>query len=102
MATKAERFKSDTQRAAHAGRAPAARKQAGKPATPRDGLPHNTAPRARKNSAYEFEVSEGRASRKSSRRSPTHLKTDAPLRLAAVERGSTPKQRAARATDKGG
>ena len=99
MATKAERFKSDTQREAQAGRAAPARKKAG---TARAGLPHNTAPRARKNSAYEFEVSEGRASRKSSRRSPTHLKTDATLRKTAMERGSTPKERATRGRDKGG
>lgn len=95
MATKAERFKSDAQRTARAGQATVARK---KPGTTRGGLPHNTSARARKNSAYEFEVSEGRASRKSSRRSPTHLKTDATLRLTAVERGSTPARRAARAT----
>lgn len=99
MATKAERFKSDTQRAAHAGRPASAKK---KPGTPRAGVPHNTAARAAKNSAYEFEVSEGRASRKSSRRSPTHLKTDATLRKTAMERGSTPKERATRATNKGG
>jgi len=99
MATKAERFKSDAQRAAQGGRGTSAKK---KPGTKRAGVPHKTAARARKNSAYEFEVSEGRASRKSSRRSPTHLKTDATLRKTALERGSTPKQRAMRATDKGG
>jgi hypothetical protein len=99
MATKAERFKSDTQRAAHAGRPAAVKK---KPGTPRAGLPHNTSARARKNSAYEFEVSEGQPSRKSSRRSPTHLKTDNTLRRTAMQRGSTPKERATRATDKGG
>jgi|GEM_PF-3411321 hypothetical protein len=102
MATKAERFKSDTQREAQAGRAAPARKTAGTAGTARAGLPHNTAARARKNSAYEFEVSEGRASRKSSRRSPTHLKTDATLRKTAMERGSTPKERATRGRDKGG
>jgi len=98
MATKAERFKSDTQREAQAGRAGAVRKKKG--GTTRAGLPHNTAARAGKNSAYEFEVSDGRASRKSTRRSPTHVKTDATLRLTAVGRGSTPKARATRATSK--
>jgi len=98
MATKAERFKSDTQREAQAGRAGAVGKKKG--GTARAGLPHNTAARAGKNSAYEFEVSEGRASRKSTRRSPTHVKTDATLRLTVVGRGSTPKARAARATSK--
>lgn len=93
MATKAEIFRSATERTG-AGR-PAAKKKAGG----RDGLPHNTAARAGKNSAYEFEVSAERPSRKSTRRSPTHLKTDATLRLTAVERGSTP---AARATRKPG
>jgi len=106
MATKAERFKSDTQRAARKAPAKTRSKTAGKPernkpGTARDGLPHNTAARARKNSAYEFEVSVARPSRKSTRRSPTHLKTDATLRLTAVSRGSSPKQRATRAAAKG-
>jgi len=107
MATKAERFKSDTQREARKAPAKTLSKTAGQPArskpgTARDGLPHNTAARARKNSAYEFEVSVARPSRKSTRRSPTHVKTDATLRLTAVGRGSTPKARAARAASRRG
>ena len=111
MATKAERFKSDTQRAAQKAPAKTRSKPAGKtaattgrskPGTARAGLPHNTAARAGKNSAYEFEVSVARPSRKSTRRSPTHVKTAATLRLTAVGRGSTPKARAARAASKRG
>lgn len=107
MATRAERFKSDTQRAARKAPAKTRSKTAAtsgrnKPGTARAGLPHNTAARAGKNSAYEFEVSVARPSRKSTRRSPTHVKTDATLRLTAVGRGSTPKARAARAASKRG
>ena len=91
MATKAEIFRSETQRTG-AGRAGAKKKVAA-----RDGVPHNTAARARKNSAYEFEVSAERPSRKSTRRSPTHQKTDSALRLTAVRRNSSPGARAARA-----
>jgi len=100
MATKAETFKSETQRAAHGVGAKArklARDQASKKPNPaREGLPHNTAARAGKNSPYEFEVSATRPSRKSTRRSPTHLKTDATMRLTATERTTAPRARAAR------
>jgi hypothetical protein len=107
MATKAERFKSDTQRAAQQAAGKRTSKAAGKsgrssPGTARDGLPHNTAARAGKNSVYEFEVSAARPSRKSTRRSPTHVKTDTALRLRATRRTRTPEARAARATAKRG
>ena len=104
MATKAEIFKSETQRTGAAkGRVSgkANGKAHGKKAEGRDGVPHNTAARAAKNSTYEFEVSVGPASRKSTRRSPTHQKTDSALRLATVRKNSTPSSRAARSTGQG-
>jgi len=90
MATKAETFRSNAQRTG------AAKGAAKKKVAARDGVPHNTAARAGKNSAYEFEVSADRPSRKSTRRSPTHVKTDSALRLNAVRRSSAPGARAAR------
>ena len=96
MATKAEIFRSDAQRTGAGKRAATAANPAKKKAAARDGVPHNTAARARKNSAYEFEVSAERPSRKSTRRSPTHVKTDSALRLTAVRRSSSPGSRAAR------
>jgi len=95
MATKAEIFKSEAQRTGAAKS-----KATGKKVEGREGVPHNTAARARKNSAYEFEVSVGPASRKSTRRSPTHQKTDSALRLATVRKNSTPASRAARSGGK--
>jgi len=96
MATKAEIFRSEAQRTGVAKRA----KPGGAKVEGREGVPHNTAARAGKNSAYEFEVSVGRASRKSTRRSPTHQKTDSALRLATVRKSSTPASRAARSPGK--
>lgn len=95
MATKAETFRSETQRTGRAAKVAPRKKTGG-----RAELPHNTAARARKNSAYEFEVSVGAASRKSTRRSPTHQKTDSALRLATVRKNSTPASRAARSAAK--
>jgi hypothetical protein len=65
------------------------------------GIPHNAAPRASKGSAYELEASRsGRPPRKSTRRSPTHLKPDSALRLKAVQKTTSPEARAARAKPK--
>jgi hypothetical protein len=106
--TKAERFKVEQQRAAHAGK-PQQRDHAsaGKRARVRgrrkDRIPnpasHNEAARAGRNSIYEHEVSATtRPSRKSSRKSPGRIKTDSAKRLTAMNRNATPQQRSARAT----
>jgi hypothetical protein len=132
MATKAQRFKADAQKAAHSKNSPGT--QGGRPraaeaktararagaktagATPRgqsaleraaprqrrapsvaNPAGHNTAPRAAKNSSYEFEVSATtRPSRKSTRKSPTHVKTDSSLRIAAMNKTTSPQARASR------
>jgi hypothetical protein len=106
MATKAQRFKAEMQRRAHAnhpaqpGREPAA-KRAKKRGRIKDRLPnptsHNEAPRAAKNSAYTLEPSSTPPPpRKSTRRSPIHLKTDSALRLTVMKRNASPKARAQR------
>jgi hypothetical protein len=102
MATKAERFSAEQQRAArdkHPKRRPRrkarkrARAGAGNPTRPS----HNAAPRAGRNSSYELEASAtGRPSRKSSRKSATHVKPDAPLRIKAMMLTASPQARAAR------
>lgn len=97
----------EQQRAAHAGHPPkAARDSAGKRAAARgrrkDRAPnpasHNEGARAERKSTYQFEVSAtGRPSRKSTRRAArTRVKPDAPLRLTAMNRVASPKQRASR------
>jgi hypothetical protein len=108
MATKAQRFKAEMQRNAHAKHPPRpARDPAGKRAAERgrfkERLPnptsHNEAPTASKNSAYELEPSSTpRPPRKSTRRSPTHLKTDAALRITVMNRNASPKARARRSS----
>jgi hypothetical protein len=108
LATKAERFRVEQQRAAHARHAP---KQdhtpAGKRARGRgrrkDGIPnpgsHNEGARAARGSLYEHEISAAtRPSRKSSRKSAGRTKTDATLRIATMTRKATPKLRRARAS----
>jgi hypothetical protein len=108
MATKAERFKTGVERRAQDETARRARK---KPA-PRPGarealvaehdrptarVPHNVAPRVAKNGAYELEASQDdRPSRKSTRKSLTHLKTDNSLRIKAMDRTASSKSRAGR------
>jgi hypothetical protein len=98
MATRGERFKADMQREAHGKKASAL-----SAAAPRDEIPrrvrvtHNEAARAAKNSSYELEFSEtSRPSRKSTRRSPTHVKTDSALRITAMNRTTSPQARAQR------
>jgi hypothetical protein len=61
-------------------------------------IPHNAAPRASKRSAYELEAGGAeRPPRKSTRKSPTHLKPDSNLRMKAVAKTTSPEARAARA-----
>lgn len=108
MATKAQRFKAELERkarASHPLRRP--HEPAGKRAAERgrfkDRLPnptsHNEAPSASKNSAYALEPSATpRPPRKSTRRSPTHLKTDSALRITVMNRNSSPKTRAQRSS----
>lgn len=112
MATRSERFKAEMQREAHANkvtkppRVPALKRAAlaalievhtGE-ASPRARLSHNEAPRAAKNSSYELEASpaSSRPSRKSTRRSPTHVKTDSALRIVAMNRNASPQARSQR------
>jgi hypothetical protein len=115
MATKAERFKSDAQREAHvknrphgagegsAGdgiRAPRSTK-AGSKTISKNGSPnptsHNEAPRIGKGGTYELEPSTtARPPRKSTRRSPAHLKTDSSLRIKNMNRTASPQARAGR------
>jgi hypothetical protein len=106
--TKAERFKVEQQRAAHAGKKQRlSHASAGKRARSRgrrkDRIPnpasHNEGARAARDSVYEHEVSAtSRPSRRSSRKSPGRIKTDSAMRLTAMNRNATPKQRSARPT----
>jgi hypothetical protein len=99
----------EQQRAAHAGHAQkTSHESAGKRAAARgrrkDRAPnpasHNEGQRAARKSPYQFEVSAtGRPSRRSSRRgATTRVKPDAPMRLTAMNRVASPKQRASRRT----
>lgn len=92
-------MKAETQRAAHAGTP----KAVTKPGRAKDRYPnptsHNEAPRAAKNSTYELEPGRSpRPSRKSTRRSPAHVKTDSALRLTTMNRNTSPKARAGRSS----
>lgn len=111
MATRSERFKAEMERTAHAkrmtkpARVPALKRAAlaalvelrpGE-ARPRARISHNEASRAAKNSSYELESSaSSRPSRKSTRRSPTHVKTDSALRITAMNRNASPQARSQR------
>jgi hypothetical protein len=98
----------EQQRAAHAGHAQkTSHESAGKRAAARgrrkDRAPnpasHNEGRRAARKSPYQFEVSAtGRPSRRSSRRGTARVKPDAPMRLTAMNRVASPKQRASRRT----
>jgi len=104
--TRAERFQVQQQRAAQAAKSKQPKRvSAGKRARARgrrkDRIPnpasHNEAARAARNSSYEHEVSAtSRPSRKSSRKSLTRTKTDSAMRLRAMNRNASPKQRSAR------
>jgi hypothetical protein len=101
MATKADTYRAEVQREAQASK-PKRRRSRGPVAErdrPKERYPnptsHNEAPRAAKNSVYELEPGQTkRPSRKSTRRSPTHVKTDSALRITAVTRNTSPKARA--------
>ncbi len=91
MATRSERFKAQMQRLAHGKRLPAPESR------PRTRITHNEAARAAKNSSYELEGSgTARPSRKSTRRSPTHVKTDSALRITTMNRNASPQARSQR------
>jgi hypothetical protein len=106
VATKGERARVEQQRAAHAAHAPkAGHDSAGKRAAARgrrkDRAPnpasHNEGRRAARKSPYQFEVSAtDRPSRRSSRRGASRVKPDAPMRITAMNRVASPKQRASR------
>ena len=108
MATKAERFKTEEQKAAHGRRAPrqaqvSAGIRAARRGRRKDRLPsptsHNEGARAARNGTYELEPgTTARPSRKSTRRSPTHIKNDSALRLAEMHRAASPQLRASRST----
>ncbi|HEX3695512.1 MAG TPA: hypothetical protein VH374_08975 [Polyangia bacterium] len=108
MATRAERYKTEAQRRAQQKKRKPRRPAGGRTS---DGLdraalvarhdgagrqvPHNLAPRAEKDGVYEIEATAGaRPSRKSTRRSPSHIKTDSSLRIKAVDRIASPQERA--------
>ncbi|HEY4188323.1 MAG TPA: hypothetical protein VGP07_24830 [Polyangia bacterium] len=66
-------------------------------ATAREAQAVKRPARKAKTRTYELELSPGRRPpRKSTRRSPTHQKTDNGLRLKAVDRNASPATRAAR------
>jgi hypothetical protein len=99
MATRSERFKAEMQREAQ-GKKKASAQSAAAPRDevwPRVRVTHNEAARAAKNSSYELESSgTARPSRKSTRRSPTHVKTDSALRITAMNRNASPQARSQR------
>jgi len=98
MATRTERFKAQMQREAHRKKASARSAAAPRDEVrPRVRVTHNEAARAAKNSSYELEGSgTARPSRKSTRRSPTHVKTDSALRITAMNRNASPQARSQR------
>jgi hypothetical protein len=106
MATKGERERAEQQRAAQAKHPKrkghdSAGKRAASRGRRKDRLPnpasHNETSRAERTSPHLFEVSAtDRPSRKSSRRSGTRAKPDAPLRSRTTNRVASPKQRASR------
>jgi hypothetical protein len=114
VATKTERFKTETQRLAQnahrAKKRPApagADSQAARVAlvARHNGavsrIPHNAAPRVSKRSAYELEAGGAeRPPRRSTRKSPTHLKPDSGLHIRAIDKATSPEARAARSKPK--
>jgi hypothetical protein len=106
--TRAERFQVAQQRAAQAAKAKhpdhtSAGKRARSRGRLKDRIPnpasHNEGVRAGRDGTYEHEVSAtARPSRKSSRKSPGRIKAGTVLRLTAMARNASPKQRSGRAT----
>jgi hypothetical protein len=106
MATRSQQLKAQNQRAAQERKAKKLSKRAAKQVVKRERpmerypnpTSHNEAPRAAKNGLYELEPGQtNRPSRKSTRRSPTHIKTDSSLRLTAMARNASPRARSAQA-----
>lgn len=107
MATKGEQSKAENQRAAQAHNPKKVSRKVAKSYRSKDRYPnptsHNETPTDAKNSVYELEPGQStRPSRKSTRRSPTHIKTDSPLRITTVSRRSSPQARFDRGTPKSG
>ncbi len=98
MATKAERFKAEQQRAAGLDHGKRKAKRVGRQQNALSRPSHNTAPRAGRNSLYALEASPDakRPSRKSTRKSATHIKTDSALRITVMNKTASPKARAER------
>jgi hypothetical protein len=98
MATKGEQLKAENQRAAHAQKRKKVSQKVTRSYRSKDRYPnptsHNESPTEAKNSVYELEPGQStRPSRKSTRRSPTHIKTDSTLRITTVSRNSSPTAR---------
>jgi hypothetical protein len=101
MATKAQQFRAESERNAPARgdkKSPGSNRSKASVGRAKDRYPnptsHNESPRAAKNGTYELEPSQSpRPSRKSTRRSPTHVKTDSALRIRAVNRHASPESR---------
>ncbi|HVR01871.1 MAG TPA: hypothetical protein VMT47_07055 [Polyangia bacterium] len=114
MATKSERFKMEAQRLAQDAhrdkKRPASAGADGEAArielvVRHNGavsrIPHNTAARVSKRSAYELEAGGAeRPPRRSTRKSPTHLKPDSGLHIRAIDKATSPEARAARSKPK--
>lgn len=112
MATRAEKFRADTQRRAQAKtvrptKTPVRRRRAAAQAERvalveradgnTGGVPHNAAVRAAPNSSYELEATRtGRPSRKSTRKSPTHRRVDTGPRAKTMINLVSPGARAGR------
>jgi hypothetical protein len=95
VATKAERFRAEQERSGPK-RAPKPEKLKRARVVP-NSTAHNLSLRAAKKGVYAVELSMGaRPSRKSSRKSKNHVKTDTAMRMTAVSRATSPEMRAHR------
>ena len=93
--TRAERFRTEEQRAAHQKK----QKEAGTARKPRvaaaSKLSHNEAPTRAQKSSYELETTGASSpSRKSTRKALNRQKTDSALRITAMVRNTSPPARA--------
>lgn len=109
MATKAERFRAEMERANAAKHAEEARAHQPPPPDPAVTLlskvkqiaagptSHNASKHAARKASYALEISETpKPSRKSTRASPNHIKPDAALKNRATMKAVSPKARASR------
>jgi hypothetical protein len=100
VATKAERFRAETERSGpkRPKKVVQPKRRAVSDATSSPGPSHNYAPRAEKGSAYdmEFAAPHKRPSRKSTRKSHNHTKTDSSLRITTMNKVASPEARAKR------